>query len=58
MEDFVEKKTNAGIIWTLTNIQSNFSLKSNESLPKLFQSEFPDSAIGKNFRFRKDVYIT
>ena len=57
MEDFVYNKknvTNAEIIWTLKNVQSNFSLKPCESLLKLFQSMFPDSAIAKNFIFSKD----
>ena len=57
MEHFVcDKKnvTNTEIIWTLRDVQFNFSLKSCESLPKLFQSMFTDSAIAKNVTFTKD----
>ena len=48
--------TNVGIIWTLKNVQSNFSknAKSCEGLPKLFRSMFPDKAIAKNLIFSKD----
>ena len=59
MEDFVfDKKnaTNAEIVWTLKNFKRNVSLKSCESLPKLFQSMFPDSAIAKTFTFSKDKF--
>ena len=57
IEDFVYDKknvTNAAIISTLKNVQFNFSLKSCESLLKLFQSMFPDNAIARNFTFSKD----
>ena len=46
--------TNAAIIWTLKNVQANFSLKTCESLPKVFQKMFSDSVIAKNFTFSKD----
>ena len=48
------KVTNAYIIRTLKNVQANFSLKSCENLPKVFQKMFQDSAIVKNFTFSKD----
>ena len=55
--DFVYDKrnvTNAKIICTLKNVQSNFSFKFCESLSKLFHSIFLDIATAKSFTFRKD----
>ena len=50
MDNFVyddKSVTNAEIIWTLKNVEVNFSLKSGESLPKVFQKMFPNSVIAK-----------
>ena len=57
MEDFVYGKKNiknAFFIWTLKNAHQEFSSKSCESLSKLFQILFLNSAIAKNFAFSKD----
>ena len=59
MDNFVydgKSVTNVEIIRTLKNVQANFSLKSCESLLKLFQKMFPDSVIAKNSTFSKDKY--
>ena len=57
MDNFVyddKSVMNAEIIWTLKNVEANFSFKSCESLPKVFQKMFPDSVIAKNVTFSKD----
>ena len=59
MDNFVYDDKSVMNAETLKNVQANFSFKSCESLPKVFQKMFPDSVIAKNVTFSKDkVHIT
>ena len=54
MDNFVYDDKSVMNAEILKNVRANFSFKSCESLPKVFQKMFPDSVIAKNVTFSKD----